>query len=244
MSNYSVIIVDDELDAITTLEKFLGKYCPNVDIVGTADGVESAVKVLNELQPDILLLDIRMPDGSGFDVLKRYNSAKTKVIFTTAYDAFAIDAFKVNATDYLLKPINPLLLRESISRATEQIRMSGALKELNQILQQQQVDRIALPAHDGKYLTAINDIVRLEADVNYCHVHLADGTSILTAKTLKSFEALLGQNFIRVHQSHLINVRWVTKFLTNDSLLELTGGNQIPVSRRRRSEVQQALESL
>jgi two-component system LytT family response regulator len=185
-----------------------------------------------------------MPDGSGFDVLERYKSTKTKTIFATAYDAFAINAFKVRAVDYLLKPINPLHLRESISRATEQIRANRSLKTLNEILQKQQVDRIALPAHDGKYLTAINDIIRLEADVNYCHVHLADGKRILTAKTMKSFEILLGDDFVRVHQSHLINSRWVVKFLTADSLLELTNGDQVPVSRRRRSVVQHLLESL
>ena len=122
--------------------------------------------------------------------------------------------------------------------------MSRSLKQLNDILSEQQVDRIALPGQDGKYLTAINDIVRLEADVNYCHVHLADGRCILTAKTMKSFETLLAKNFIRVHQSHLINVRWISSFISDSSILELTDGSQIPVSRRRRSQVQLALDTI
>lgn len=244
MSTYSLVIVDDEQDAITTLEKFLGKYCPHINIIGSAYSVESALALLAETEPDILLLDIRMADGSGFNVLEKYQSIKTKTIFTTAYNNFAIDAFKVRAIDYLLKPINPLQLKEAISIATEQIRLKNALNELNSLLAQQESEKIALPAKDGKYVTAINDIVRLEAEVNYCHVFLADNTSILSAKTMKVYESLLQESFVRVHQSHLVNIRWISKFITAESMLELKDGALIPVSRRRRTEVQELLNTL
>lgn len=236
MTTYSAIIVDDEEDARVTLQKFIEKYCPQVNIVAYGHDVASAIAVIKEHQPQILMLDINMPDGSGFDVLEQVRTAKLKTIFTTAYDEFAIKAFKTRAVDYLLKPINPLDLKESIHYACDQIKSSAKLEQLNAFARDHNANRIALPGPDGLFFSSVSDIVRCESEVNYTHVYMAD-KRILVAKTLKAFEDLLGDEFFRIHQSHLVNLTLVDQVHLDTNEVELTTGERLPISRRKRKEL-------
>ncbi|MFK7797994.1 MAG: LytR/AlgR family response regulator transcription factor [Aureispira sp.] len=232
------VIIDDEQAAQITLMKFLQMHCPNVNIVGTADGVEEGLKLLNNKSIDLVFLDIKMNDGTGFDLLKRLPSIDFNLVFTTAYDEYALKAFKHSAIDYLLKPIDPLELIDAVAKVTPSNTDNSAQRvdSMLELYQDKKFDKIAIPSVDEFHFVRISDIVRCEASSNYTIIYLVTGKRIVAPKTLKEFEELLtSDGFFRVHQSHLINLSHIQKFLKTKNKLRMSDASEVEVSRRKKT---------
>jgi len=243
------IIIDDIEQARITLKKDLQVYAPDVTVIGEADGVVTGAKLLKEVRPDVLFLDIQMQDGSGFDLLDILNKIPFKIIFITASDAHAIKAFRYAAVDYLLKPVDPDQLIASLARCREQnLNENEKYKLLNDSLKDSQKphERLALHTQDKIHIVNIQDIIRCESNINYTEFFFQNGKKLLVTRTLKDFEDLLSdQGFYRVHQSFLVNTRFIKEFLKADGgFLLMSDGSMIPVSTRKRPEVMKMLEGL
>ena len=206
------IIIDDEQAAQLTLMSFLQMHCPTVNVVGTANGVEEGLKLLAHKNTDLLFLDIKMNDGTGFDLLKRLPQINFNLIFTTAYDEYALKAFKFSAIDYLLKPIDPLELKDAVSKIKiESSNTSKSLDSMMEMYSNKVFDKLAIPSVDEFSFVHLSQIIRCEASSNYTIIFLENGKKIVAPKTLKEFEALLSsEGFFRVHQSHLISLNHKT----------------------------------
>jgi two-component system LytT family response regulator len=227
------IIIDDISEARTVLKADLENYCPNIEVVGEAEGVVTGAKCINELKPDLVFLDIQMKDGSGFDLLEILPIKNFKLIFTTASDEYALKAFKFSAVDYLLKPIDPDELMEAVNRVEHQEKASERISLLKENLNHPK--RIALNTLDKIHIVQVAEIVRCESSVNYTMFYFTDDTKLLVTKTLKEFDQLLSDHdFIRVHQSHLINVKFIKGFTKSDGYIFLKDGTKIPVSTRKK----------
>ncbi|MBO6515362.1 MAG: response regulator transcription factor [Bacteroidia bacterium] len=248
MKKFTAIIIDDIEDARKILRADLNAVAPEIDVIGEAEGVMSGVKLLAKHTPDILFLDIEMPDGDGFDLLEMLPTKPFKTIFTTASDEHALRAFKFSAVDYLLKPIN----QEELIKAVEKAKGTRDSPQSLELLQENigkrigKMERIILNTQEKIHVVRLTDIVRLESDVNYTRFHLRAGNKVLVTRTLKEFDDMLSDNgFIRVHQSHLVNVEHIVEFVKADGgHLNLNDGSYVPVSSRRKSLVLQALEDL
>jgi two-component system, LytTR family, response regulator len=243
------IIIDDIEQARTTLKKDLEVYTPDVTVIGEANGVVEGAKLLKQMRPDVLFLDIQMQDGSGFDLLDILPEITFNIIFITASDAHAIKAFRYAAIDYLLKPIDPDQLIAAIARlAAHNSNESEKYKLLNDSLKQQHKphERLALHTQDKIHIVNINDIIRCESNVNYTEFFFQGGKKLLVTRTLKDFEELLSdQGFFRVHQSFLVNTRYIKEFQKEyGGFLLMSDGSSIPVSNRKRAEVLRMLEGL
>lgn len=206
------VIIDDMEAARTALKADLESYCPDIEIIGEAQGVVSGAKLIKEVKPELIFLDIQMPDGSGFDLLEILPELDFDIIFTTASDAYALKAFKVSAVDYLMKPIDPDDLIEAVKRAKDQNNSTERLSLLKENMQGSK--KIALNTLEKIQIVNIEDIIRCESSVNYTTFYFMDGTKLLVTKTLKEFDKMLSEyNFFRVHQSHLINTEFIKEFL-------------------------------
>lgn len=232
------VIIDDEQAAQITLMKFLQMHCPNVNIVGTADGVEEGIKLLTSKSLDLVFLDIKMNDGTGFDLLKRLPSIGFNLVFTTAYDEYALKAFKHSAIDYLLKPIDPLELIDAVAKVSPSNTDTSAQRvdSMLELYQDNKFDKIAIPSVDEFHFVHISDIIRCEANSNYTIIYLVSGKRIVAPKTLKEFEELLtSEGFFRVHQSHLINLSHIQQFLKTKNKLRMSDSSEVEVSRRKKT---------
>lgn len=233
-------IVDDEAPARANLRAALGTIPMELEVVGEAHDVEGAITLIGETRPDVVLLDIWLGDGTGFDVLERLAQGATRVIFVTAFDHHAVRAFKSGAVHYLLKPVVRADLQEALERVGALPPVTDAdLEQARAIL----TDRITVPTSEGFHVLAPAEIVRCESDGNYTRFHLAQGEKVLASRTLKEFDALLEPyGFMRVHLSHLVNLAQVRMYLHRDGgTLMLRDGQEVPVSHRRRQEVVEAL---
>ncbi|MCH2082414.1 MAG: LytTR family DNA-binding domain-containing protein [Saprospiraceae bacterium] len=233
------IIIDDSEDAIKNLQLDLARFASSIQVVGTADSVVSGAKLLRQRPTDLLFLDIQLGDGTGFDILEILPDLKAKVIFTTASDAFAVEAFRVAAVDYLLKPIDPQQLEEAIKKVEAQLlgqaESIALLKET--MTKGERTGRLALHTLEKIQIVEIKNIVRCESSGNYTQFFLGDQKKILVTKTLKEFDKILSPyGFLRVHQSHLVNSAWIEAFLKQDGgYLRMKDGAQVVVSTRRRA---------
>ncbi len=240
MNMLRLAIVDDEAPARASLRAALAGIPLEVQVVGEAENVAGAVELLRKERPDVVLLDIWLGDGTGFDVIDRLEGTDQRVIFITAFDHYAVEAFKRGAVHYLLKPVVRADLQEALERiATTEQRGN----EQAQALRLAFTDRLTLPTAEGFHLLAPSEIVRCESDGNYTRFHLANGDKVLASRTLKEFEtALEPHGFMRVHLSHLVNMALVRMYLHRDGgTLVLTNGQEVPVSHRRRNDVLEAL---
>jgi two-component system, LytTR family, response regulator len=243
------IIIDDIEQARLTLKKDLAVYAPDVRVIGEASGVIEGAKLLKTQQPDVLFLDIQMQDGSGFDLLDILKDIPFKIIFITASDAHAIKAFRYAAIDYLLKPVDPDELVAALEKfRREKLNENDKYKLLNDTLKNHSRpnSRLALHTQDKIHIVNIQDIIRCESSVNYTEFYFQGGKKLLVTKTLKEFEDLLSdQGFYRVHQSHLVNTKYIREFVKTDGgYLIMQDGTQVPVSTRKRPEVMKMLEEL
>ncbi|MBC8152726.1 MAG: response regulator transcription factor, partial [Bacteroidetes bacterium] len=212
----------------------------DVQVLATFNQPEAALAFIRQTPFDALFLDIEMPRLNGFDLLERVGPLPFDVIFTTAYDQYAIRAFRVSAINYLLKPIQEIELRESVSlwqqRKIRQLEVPRLALFRDNYQTTVAPDRIALPTHEGHEIIEIADIVRCTADASYTHIHLQNGNSLLICRTLKETELALEKNgFVRVHHSHLINPAWLHKIVKQEGgYLLMADGAQVPVTKQKR----------
>jgi len=233
-------IVDDEAPARANLRAALAGIAVDMEVVGEADNAADAVALLNAQKPDVVLLDIWLGDGTGFDVLDQLAYSDTRVIFITAFDHYAVRAFKSGALHYLLKPVVRADLQEALERAAEG---PAIARENVQQLRRSLLDRITVPTAEGYHVLSPEEIIRCESDGNYTRFHLSNGERVVASRTLKEFEGqLIPFGFMRVHLSHLVNMARVRMYLHRDGgTLVLQDGQEVPVSHRRRQEVLDAL---
>ena len=243
VKRYKSIIIDDEKGSIDSLVWELNKFSDDIEILKTTQSPQEGVELIKNLKPDVIFLDISMPEMNGFELLDAVRDFQFKVIFTTAYDQYAIDAFKENAIDYLLKPVLP----EDIERVISKLRLSVENGNLQEKLQTflddyKQVNRgyqtIALPTMEGLEFIDIEDIVRCESTSNYTYIHQLHEKPLLISKTLKEIEGMLSNfGFIRIHQSHLVNIKCIKKYLKGKAgSLILKDGSIVPVSRSKKGD--------
>jgi two-component system LytT family response regulator len=237
------IIVDDEPKSRSNLHDLLQEYCPQVGLAGEAASATEALKLIKLKEPDLIFLDIEMPGGSGFDLLKSLNSQNFEVIFVTAFDKYGIQAVKFCAIDYILKPIDIFELSKAVEKAELQIQRKKENLRLVELVanidRKEDEKRIALPMADKIEFIAINQIIRLEADNNYTRIFLEGKREYLVCKTLKDYQEVLEpHHFLRTHQSHLVNCRKISAYIKTDGgYIAMSDGSSVPISRQRRDEV-------
>ncbi|TND08220.1 MAG: LytTR family two component transcriptional regulator [Bacteroidetes bacterium] len=228
------VIADDEKSAVEGMQQLLSEFCTDVEIAGTATNVIDTVRLVRELQPDVLFLDIEMPPETGFDVLNELGEEAPVVIFVTAYNHYAIRALRENAFDYLLKPVSIDDLRAAVERVREKQTAPAAFG---------QAERLTISTTDGFYFVSTAEIIRVEASGSYSELHLADGRKIVASRNIGHFERLLKKRgFFRAHNSHLLNLSMVKKFLRRDGyFVEMQDNSIVEISRRKKDEFLEAM---
>ena len=225
------VIIDDEPDARVIIKNYLTDFFPEMELLGMAGNVEEATKLIIETSPDITFLDINLKQGNAFTILNDLPEVKTKIIFTTAYDEYAVTAFRYHAVDYLLKPIDPEEFCEAVKKA-----MEASPDETSGQLVPFDPSKVMVKGRDTVFFLEMNNIIRCEADVNYTTLFLTDGSRIVSPITLKRYDEQLNQKgFFRVHQSHLINTKHIHKLaLRPTTHIVMSDGSEVPVSRRKK----------
>lgn len=242
IENIRAIIVDDEAHCRSSLSKQLEWSCEDVKIVGSASSAKEARALILELDPEIVFLDIEMPGGSGFDLLESLDEISFSVIFTTAYDEYALKAFKANAVAYLLKPIDGAELEDAVAKVrfgqTDQ--MGKKLEQLMTYLRMQgaSTKKVAFPVSEGLEFVIVDDIIRCESEGSYCHIYIHNQSNLFLSKTLKQVSELINsEKFVRVHHSHLVNMDYVKKYIRGKGgQVIMDDGTSIPVSRTRKDD--------
>lgn len=228
------VLVDDEKHSLGVLQILLESHCPEVEINAVFEDSIEALSYLSDNTPDIVFIDIEMPRLNGFELLEKLGQIKFKPVIISAYDQFGIKAVKHNIFDYLVKPIDPIELKKTISRYLIEINSENNNEKVSKF-----DDRILLPIGSEFEFVKIDNIIRCESDSNYTHIMLDEGKSLLISKTLKTIEEALPSNqFLRVHNKHLINVDFVKKYIKTDGgFFQMEGGTEVPLSRYRKEEV-------
>jgi two-component system LytT family response regulator len=244
------IIIDDEAHQRLTIEKMVIRYCPQVNLVAQANGVKTGVEAVRKHKPDLVLLDIKMDDGTGFDLLDRLQPVDFRVIFITAYDQYAIKAFRFSALDYLLKPLDPDELAQAVAKA-EHVIQRDFLTQLENLREHLSAEGktmkwIILKTFDNIHLIPVQEIMYCEADSNYIRVYLVNDMMIMITASLKDYEDLLvDSGFIRVHRSFLVNVKYIRRFeKAEGGFVVLDNDVKIPVASRKRDELLVMFERL
>lgn len=245
------IIVEDEPKSRDTLRGLLSRFCTDVMICAEAPGVVSGVEAIRQHKPDLVFLDIEMPDGSGFKLLERLHPVDFDVVFTTAFEQFAIKAIRFAALDYLLKPISPDELmaavekvKQSKEKRTNQKNIEVLISNLKPSLTEPK--KIVLSTLEKIHVVEVDDIIRCESDNYYTHFYFVNGGHLLISKTLKEVEGLLeGHNFIRPHKSHLVNIRLIRNFSRDEGgFITLNDNTKVPVSRRKREKIIEIINNI
>ena len=243
------ILIDDESHSLEMTEWLLKTYCPQVVIEAMCNSAEAGITAINKFKPDLVFLDIEMPHMNGFDMLEQFDKLFFDVVFTTAYDQFAIKAFKYSALNYLLKPIDPEDLKETIRRIEER-KLVPTREQIDLLMQSVRpvvkptAQRIALTTGDGLLFVSTEDIMYCQAESNYTAVALTNGKKILVSKVLKDIdEALSGNDFYRIHNSFLINIKHISKYVRGDGgYVIMKDGANVSISRSKRQEFMEMFE--
>jgi len=240
-TNLRTLIIDDEEKARENLKSLLTDFCPNVEVVGMKDSVEDGIAGINEIQPDLVMLDIEMSRGTGFDLLEQLPEINFDIIFITAFHQYAIKAFKFSAADYLLKPISIEELQSAVKRVGEKKARQFSKEQFSHFISTvkpaaKPFNKIALPTMDGLLFVKLEEIVQCSSIDNYTQFHLQSGKKILVSKTIKYFDELLSEhNFFRVHRSHLINLDHIKRYIKGEGgYVIMIDDSQIMVSRRKK----------
>lgn len=236
---YRAVIIEDESRLREALFLMLQKAAPDkVNIIGFSDNVEDALEVIETMKPNLVFMDIQLKGGTGFEILERLNYKNFHLIFTTAYEEHAIKAFKYNALDYLLKPIDALDLKTAIVRIEtlqnsflQDVQIEGLTDHLAS-----KQERVILPTQEAIHVVKLTDIIRCETSGSYTTFHVVDGRKIMVSKSLKDYDDLLTPpNFVRVHQSHTVNLSFVLNY-SKEGYLQLKDKTTIPISQRKKEE--------
>lgn len=249
MNKTPVVIVEDEIRNQKFLTHLISKHCPNINILGYAETVTDAIKIIESGNPEILFLDIQLKDGSGFDVLNHFPEEKRpKVIFTTAYDAYALDAFRYSAVNYLLKPIDKQELINSVTKALEIKKkedMASVSILVDKMMNQKSEQMITVSGPSSTEYIKISDIIHIKAMGGYSKIILKNGKSHTVSKVIKTYDNMLRDyEFFRVHQSHLINLRSVKKLNKGDHTIILENGDEISIARNRKDDFLKAMNAM
>lgn len=247
----TAIIVEDEEKGLNNLKNLLAQHCGDIQVIGEARSVQEGIQLLadGKLNPDLAFLDINLTDGQVFQMLDKISPIEFEVIFVTAFEEYAIKACEYSSIGYIVKPIDPDMLRESVNRVYHKrsSQINSRLEIFNTYYNNPNAFRkMSISALDGIYFINIADILRFEADDNYTHIHLLTGERLTASKTIKSYEELLAPfNFYRVHKRHVINLNYMQKFVKGDGgYLIMDDGKKIEVSRRRRPAFMEQMRRL
>jgi two-component system, LytTR family, response regulator len=232
------VIIDDEPDCIVFLAQVLKTYCPFVSISGTATSVQDGIAEILRSNPDLVLLDVEMSPGTGFDILNKIPVRNFKVIFITAHNDYAIQAFRYSAVDYILKPVDVNDLVSAISKVNATVSLHPML-DFSILLDNLKSDlpqKLAIPTSSGFEYLLVNEIIRLEADRSYCMFYLTGKRKVMVSKCLNDYQQILDSRmFFRIHHSFLINLQHVKSFSRKDGgFVEMTDGSQVPLARRKK----------
>jgi two-component system, LytTR family, response regulator len=246
------IIIDDENRTRDLIAKMVNSFGLDIEAIPAGNNVESGLKAIEEHNPDLVFLDIQMPDGTGFDLLKAVPNKDFEVIFITAHEEFAIKAIKFSALDYILKPVDPEELKQAVEAALKTMDEEPVTKEDKQFdalqhnIQPNQKRRLVLKTQESVHIVELDDIIRCEADRNYTSFFLTENRKILVSKTLKEYEVLLtGHNFLRVQQSHLINLDFVSRYdKGNGGSVVMKDNSEVPLSPAKREIFFKILDNL
>jgi len=233
------IIIDDEPDSVKLLQLQLTRYCPHVEVVSSYTSTVKALDGIKTLMPDLLFLDIEMPVMNGFEMLDKVLHMNFSLVFVTAYNQFALKAFRFNALDFLVKPIDTNELIEAVAKAEHRKKPTSAqLTMLQKQLRGAPVTKIAIPGQNGVSFIDLNEIVFVEASNNYSKLVLTDRRFFLISKTLKDVQEVLEEeHFLRVHRQYVINLNHVKQFNRNEGVLTMTNGQYIPVARNQKEHL-------
>ena len=244
-----VLIIDDENRTRDFVKKMIDSFNLDLDVFTDGENVETGIEAINRIQPDILLLDIQMPDGTGFDVLNSIETKNYEVIFITAYQEYAIKAIKFSALDYILKPIDSEELHSSIITAIDSLefkREETKFIALENNIQPNNRRKLVLKTQECIYVVDLNEIIRCEADKNYTFFYLNSGKKILVSRTLKDYETILnGYGFFRIQQSHLINLEYLDRYdKQQGGAVIMKDGTSVPLSPAKKDQFFKLLEKL
>ncbi len=235
------IIVDDDADCITALQGIINSYCPKVNVLGTANNITAAVKLINATNPQLVFLDVEIGNEMGFDLFKYFPSPDFEVVFTTAHEKYALKAIKSSCYDFLLKPVNIEELITVVSKL-EQEKKSDPKQNVNVLLDNLKakdhgLKKIAIPSNDGYAFIDVDDIISLEADGKYTKITAVKGLRSLSTKNIGEFEELLDPSlFFRTHKSWIVNLNHIRKFLKTESQVLLSNDALADVSSRKKEE--------
>lgn len=235
-----VLIIDDEKPTRDFIKRLIDSYHFEVEVFTDGENVATGIDAIKRLQPDLVILDIQMPDGNGFDVLKSISAINFEVIFITAFQEYAIQAIKFSALDYILKPIDSEELKQAIDNALNTISRKTDDSQLNVLQHNMQLNakrKLILKTQESVHIVEIDDIIRCEADKNYTLFYFTNIKKILVSRTLKDFDVLLtGLTFFRAQQSHLINLNYVERYDRQDGTIIMKDGSAIPLSLARKEQ--------
>jgi two-component system, LytTR family, response regulator len=243
------ILIDDEESSLSSLKEKIISYCPNVQVAALCDNAEKGIEAIDNLHPDIVFLDIEMPVMNGFVMLQHLTYKNFELIFTTAYDHYAIKAIRCSALDYLVKPIEIDDLKAAVNKAEEKRNRSCPNPQIELLVEQlvnkkNSFSRIAIPTTEGLQFLKIDDIIYLEASINYTHIYTGGGKKYIVSRTLKDFEDMLPPEiFLRIHHSYIINKNFAEKYLRGDGggQVVLSNGITLDVAKRKKGEFLKAI---
>jgi len=239
----SSIIIDDEPGNIATLHGLLKEYCPDVEVIATASNITDGYRIITQLKPQVVFLDIEMPQGNAFDLLDKLLPISFEVIFVTAFNDYAIKAFKYAALDYILKPVNIRELKDATHRIAARVKEKNTNARIESLLSNLKQDNadvrnIGLPSSEGLYFEDISNIMSITAVGNYTNVFIRGKQKEVVTKSIKEFEELLPASiFCRVHHSHIININFVKKYYKGrGGYVEMQDGSKIEISARKKDD--------
>ncbi len=247
MSKLKAILVDDEESARDVLQNLLQRFCPDVELLTKCENIPEAVAAIKEHQPDLVFLDIEMPNYSGFEIVKFFTEIDFQIIFVTAYDQYAIKAFEVSAIDYLLKPVDIGRLKFSIEKVKNHrnmLQQSERLSLLNDTLETKQIKNIIISDKGQQNIISVKNIIAIEAQESYCLIYTPD-KKYTVSKNLKHFETLLESlpQFIRVHKSWLINKEFLQQYSKSDLTIQLSGNVLAKLSKYKKTDFETAISA-
>ncbi len=246
----TAVLIDDDKHLRTGLKALLERYTNEIQIIGEAESVKTGVALLKTTKPQVIFLDIHLNDGTGFDILEKLGKTTAHIIFITAHEQYAVKAFKFSALDFILKPVDPEELQNTITKIKEVVGKSNSFDHIDLLLEniRKKVDnfkRIALSTSDGIHLFDVSDIIRCEAKVNYTEFYIKNHKPLLISKTLKEYEELLTEHgFERIHQSHLINLSYLKSYIKSDGGYVIMADNtNIPIAQSKKERLQELIKN-